>query len=279
MSTLTGGNPPIIRLPAISRTAFTQKPIAIPGATVVPLDKISSMREIDEILRNIAIQISAFTATQVLRKTAVTRTITFSGGVSQQIILGKSLKGYIIKNAAVVSSAGMIEGTLSDSVVVSGAGQSNEVSVGNFLYGHFWLRIEAVSINLDLDWYLQANGPFSGYADVKLLFPVSETGMTVQTFYKYTGQEGIAQQLRFRHEVVAGAGTVTFSLGYVFKGPLGGNSLGSVESVYLGPNRDVNTTSGFPLLEGESFAVFLEDGAELWGVTETDVTLNIFELQ
>lgn len=234
----------------------------------------------DKVLQNIATQLSAFSATQVLKRTMIPRSITI-GTTPTQVILSKSLKGYLILNqSSALASGTPSTGTLLASAARSADGnsQSSPLGVANYSSAHLYLDITA-NTGGTIDIYIQSQDPASGnWCDSGLIFANTDTLSAVGTYYAYIGSNGLASQLAARWDVLT-AGTFTFSIGYVLKDALPGSSAGVARTVYLGSNNGVTTASGFPLLEGQSWAFYMEQNSELWAVAQTSTILNVLELQ
>lgn len=277
-----------IRVPRVSPTEFSRQNLydGLSGLNGIGAVKPIPAPTTDELLRNMIGQLSTFQLTQILKKTMVPRAVTV-GTTPTRIILSRSYKGYIIVNPESILTGGAVEeGSLIGSgltgLSVSGDGSGVTIGVSNYKSAHIWLDIiSRDSGSPQYDFYLQARMPIStSWADVQLIFPDSEHATAVGTYYKFVDMEGIAENMRIRWvKVSGGVDVITFNSEYLLKDPLPGTAEGLSRTVYMGGNNGVTVNAGFPLLEGQSRDFTLEPGAELWGIANESVTMNVFELQ
>ena len=200
------------------------------------------------------------------------------GATAVQIIQSQFPKGYIILNPATLlgfTSTGTL--LASAARTADGNTQASSLGVANFRDMHMFLNISAVSGTAPtLDIISQAKDPVSGnWADINTLW----SGLTTAgTYYANIAGLGLASDFAIRW-VIGGSATptFTFSVGYVVKDGLPGTAAGVNKTVYLG-DRGVTTTSGFPLLEGQSRSFVVNENTELWAVADSSLELRIFEL-
>jgi uncharacterized protein YfiM (DUF2279 family) len=236
----------------------------------------------DEAVKSILGYIGMLSSTAVLRKGQSARVVTFVADEPQRVIHAKEWKAYLMINqSSALASGTTATGTLVASAERTAAGNSQGTSLGvaNFRSAHLFLDISAVVAagTSQLNLYSQANDPASGlWADGINVFPYALHNDAVGTYYAYIGPNGLASDLAMRWEIAGGSG-ITFSVGYVLKEGLPGSQTGVARTIYLNNSNKVNT-KGFPLLEGQSWALIVEPGVDLWGVTETALDLNVYEL-
>ena len=202
------------------------------------------------------------------------------GATAVRIIQSQFPKGYIILNPATLlgfTSTGTL--LASAARTTSGNTQASSLGVANFRDMHMFLNISAVSVTAPtLKIYSQAKDPVSGnWADVSLLWDLSESTAIAQTAYAQIAGLGLASDFALRWEITGTTPSFTFSIGYVVKDGLPGTAAGVNKTVYLG-DRGVTTTSGFPLLEGQSRSFVVNENTELWAVADSSLELRIFEL-
>lgn len=182
---------------------------------------------------------------------------------------------YLILNPS--ASIGLTSyGTIyTGNIAAAGNSQATPIGVANYLNAHYFLNVTAAAGGASYDFIQQAYDPVTGaWFDVQTVFAAVAA---VGNYYANVATLGTAINMAFRWAVVA-AGTLTCTLSYVLKDGVGGTSSGLVQTVYLGSSNAVNTTSGFPILEGERYTFLLEEGVELWGVAAADVTIRVFSL-
>jgi hypothetical protein len=126
-----------------------------------------------------------------------------------------------------------------------------------------------------MDIIAQAYDPATGkWADTQALWTgVNGTG----TLYANPGGLGLATDFSLRWVITGGSPSFTFSVGFVLKDGLPGSEAGIAKSIYLG-GPGVSTSSGFPLLEGQSRSWYMNENTELWGIADVPLDLKIFEL-
>lgn len=181
---------------------------------------------------------------------------------------------YLVLNPSKTTGLTTTVTGFSGTVAAAGNSQTTPGSIGvsGFYAGHFHLDVTAVTGTWDI--VAQSYDSISAkWFDVQTIFAgVAATG----SYYASVGTMGIATDLAFRWNPTA-AGSLTFSLGAVLKGGLGGSSAGLAQVVYLG-SQGVTTTSGFPLLESQKQAFIIGEGVQLWAVAGTSIDIRVFML-
>ena len=229
----------------------------------------SSDSQIEQYLRSLA-------ALNTITRGVVGRTVSVST-TATQIIQSQFPKGYIILNPATLlgfTSTGTI--LASAARTASGNTQSTSLGVANFRDMHLFLDITAVSgTSPTLEIVSQAKDPVSGnWAGVNTIW----SGLnSAQTAYANIAGLGLASDFAISWVIGGTTPSFTFSLGYVVKDGLPGTAAGVNKTVYLG-DRGVTTTSGFPLLEGQSRSFVVTENTDLWAVASSSLELRIFEL-
>lgn len=241
-----------------------------PDGSLTPVGD-AAMDPMGALLARIAGDTGVLSSVAILRRGLLGRTITVTT-TPQLIINAEYLRGYIILNPNELAGS-TAAGTLLASAVRSGTGSSSALGVANFLSGHFYLDITNISAAGTVTITLDTLDPVSGnWVVSQTIF--SAVG-TVGTYYAYVGELGVATDVRVSYSV--SVGTITFSVGYVLKNGLIGTSAGISQTIYLG-GPGVTTTSGFPLLNGQSQRFFLQENLQLWAVASATLPLKIFEL-
>lgn len=237
----------------------------------------------EDLLNQVSRQLGIMASTAVLRRGMINRIVSVST-TPALVIRATSLKGYLIINpSSALASGTTATGTLvaSASRAASGNSQASSLGVANFRSAHLYLDVSSLDSGTPtLDVYAQSLDPVSNnWADAQLAFDNAQIGApaAVGTYYAYLGPNGLGSDLAARW-VIAGGG-LTFSIGYVLKEGLPGSSTGLARTIYLGSTNGVASGAGFPLLEGQSWAFYMEENSELWAVGDTSLTLNVFELQ
>jgi len=238
--------------------------------SLVPVGE-GTMDPLSLLLQRIANDTGVIASTSLLRRGLLGRTVTVTT-TPQLIINAEYLRGYILLNPNELVGA-TSAGTILASAVRSGTGNSSSLGVANFLSGHFFIDITAASGGGTVALDLEVLDPASGnWAVAQTIFAASgATGTT----YAFVGELGIPTDVRIAWTIAAG--TVTFSVGFVLKNGLIGTSAGISQTIYLG-GPGVTTTSGFPLLNGQSQKFFLQENLQLFAVADATLPLKIFEL-
>jgi hypothetical protein len=198
---------------------------------------------------------------------------------AQRAILATQPKAYILVNPS--SSVGTtISGTLLASASRSGSGntQASSIGVANYMNMHLFLDI-TVSGGGTIVINTQAKDPLSG-AWANTQNDIFSSPSAVGTYYAGIGSLGVATDFAISWSVSAGSST--FSLGYVLKDGIMGSSTGLSRTIYLGANSGIisgSNSPGFPLLEGDRWAIFVKENTEIWAIAQTALNLNIIEMQ
>jgi hypothetical protein len=98
----------------------------------------------------------------------------------------------------------------------------------------------------------------------------------VGTYYVQLGTLGIDSNFALAWTV--GVQAITFSISGVEKDGLPGSSSGLDQTVYIGANSGINTSSGFPILEGTKEKFFIREETNVFGIAATPVSLKLFNL-
>ncbi len=180
---------------------------------------------------------------------------------------------YLFLNPA--RSIGLTFSQLLYSGTISADGETNSFGVANYMQLHFYLDVTAVSGGATVDFYHQVRDPISGnWVDAQVVFAsISAIG----TYYASVGTFGVSVDSRIRYDLL-GAGTMTCSISYTLKEGTIGGSNGLAQTIYIGPDRDVNIESGFPILEGQQQTFIIGDNTDVWGIAEVETPLRIFQL-
>jgi len=229
----------------------------------------------EELLSKIKGDTGIISSTMVLSRGLIGRNITVTT-TPQMVIDAQFLRGYILLNPNELTGA-TAAGTLLASASHGAAtadptGNSGTLGVANYLEGHFFVSVSAVSGGALVTVTLQALDPTSGaWFDVQALV----SGVGVSNTYAFVGSVGTATDIRVSWSVPAG--DATFSVGYVLKNGLIGTSSGISQTIYIG-GPEVSVVSGFPLLNGQSERFFLKENVQLWAVANATLPMKIFEL-
>lgn len=234
------------------------------------------MTQSEDLLNKIKGDTGIISSTMVLSRGLIGRNIIVTT-TPQLIIDAQFLRGYILLNPNQLTGA-TAAGTLLASASRGTAtanltGNSATLGVANYLDGHFFVNISAISGGAAVTVTLQALDPTSGnWFDVQTL--VSGVFVTGST-YAYVGSVGVATDLRVSWSITAG--DATFSVGYTLKNGLIGTSAGISQTIYIG-GPEVSVVSGFPLLNGQSERFFLKENVQLWAVANATLPMKVFEL-
>jgi hypothetical protein len=180
---------------------------------------------------------------------------------------------YIILNPS--TSVGLTTTVTGYSGTASNGDTSSSVGVAGFQQAHMLLNVTGITGGDSWDIYLQAYDSINSiWADSQALF----TGITATgSHYAFPDAFGIGTDIRFRFDRTAGAGNLTCTIGIILKNGVGGTIAGLSQAIYLG-GPGVTTVSGYPLLEGEDLRLIINEGVELYGIAETNITIRVFEL-
>lgn len=157
-------------------------------------------------------------------------------------------------------------------ISVAGNSQATPLGVSNYDSLHLYINI-ANAAGLTMNIIAQTISPINSvWVDVQDIYPAGFTANTDSYFS--LGNFGVTTQFALRWTIV---GTCTLTAGFVLKGGLGGSSSGLANTVFIG-NNGVTLQSGYPILEGQFRDFYLSENAELWGIVNNSVTINIIEL-
>lgn len=198
-----------------------------------------------------------------------------------KIIDGKFVRGYIVTNPNPQSGL-TTNGTLLASALrtagSSGNTESVPVGVASYKNASFYLDISATGggvVQIDL----LTQDPLSlNWATAQS--DIFGSPSTVGTYYASVGTVGIDKAMAIAWSVSA-AGSSTFSLSYILKDGLPGGSTGLQKTIYLGPNQNVNSSTGYPLTEGKERPLFTRPNTEVWAVSliSSGIDVVVFDLQ
>lgn len=230
---------------------------------------------LDQYLERIAKDTDILASVTLLKRGLFGRTVEVTT-TPQLIVNAEFLRGYIFLNpnelAGATAAGTLLASTSRGAATADLTGNSATLGVANFLDGHFYINVTAVSGGALVTIVLQALDPTSGtWIDVQDL----TTAVGVSSTYAYVGSVGVGTDLRVRWSL--GAGDATFSVGYNLKNGLAGTSAGLSQTIFLG-GPEVSVESGFPLLNGQSERFFLQENVQLWAVANATLPFKIFEL-
>ncbi len=198
-----------------------------------------------------------------------------------QIVDGRFLRGYLFVNPS--ASAGLTTtGTMFASAARTVLGSpytSVEVGTANFRNAAFFIDVTVFGAGSLIAVDLQTQDPVTNnWATAQAnIFPAAAI-TAVGTYYANVGNVGIDLNMRLvANLTVAGS---TFSIGYMLKDGLPGSSSGLARTIYLG-DANVNATTGFPLLEGQTLSKFFRPNTTLFAVSAVSAgtELRVFDLQ
>jgi len=185
---------------------------------------------------------------------------------------------YIILNPSNPLAAG---DALSTSIIHASAaevaaGNTQALSVIATAYRNAHLHLIVTAVTGTWDFYEQSLDPATlNWTDVQRIYTaITATG----NYYASVGTLGVVQSMAVRWDPVV-AGSITFALSLSLKDPIySGAASGIDKTIYLGPNSDINTTIGYPVLEGKERELIVGEGVEIWGVAGAPVEIRIFEV-
>ena len=228
------------------------------------------------IFEDMASSLRVLTALRTVGRGTSTRVIAV--GTSPVSIL-KSSKGQGCTIINPTTAIGLTSTTTilpSTVIVADGNTQLTSLGVANYDSLQLFLNVSAIVGGPSLEVYAQAQDPMSlAWVDTQLIFSVATTG----TSYANLGNNGVATNFALRWVLTAvGAESITVTVSAVLKGGLGGNASGSTASstVYIGV-QGVTTTAGWPLLEGQSRDIFVEENSELFAIADTTANIKVIE--
>lgn len=231
-------------------------------------------KKLDEILKNTDKIVRSFTVDRSFLGRNVSITTT-----PQEIVPSSYARGYRLINpaqSAGLTSQGVVQAATTS---VSGNTQSSSLGVANYRRLRLFLNITAITGSaLVVD--AQSQLPTSQVASTWVTTQGDVFGSPTTTGQYYADVDTFGVDFAFAISW-SGPTSVNFSVGYVLKDGLVGSAGGLTQTVYIGSGNGVNSTNGFPLLEGQEFSFFSAENMSLWAVSEISggITLKIFELQ
>lgn len=250
------------------------------GALVVGRDgfQASEGAEKDGYLERIVENSDILVATNVLGRAFIGRQFTIDT-TPQRIADGRFMRGYLLANptpSVGLTTTATILGSASRSS--TGNTRSSPLGVASYETARLFLDISAIT------------GAGSTVIDIQTQDPVSSNWATAQsdifgaptavgTYYANIGDVGVDRSLAVAFTV--NSTTSTFSVGAILKGGLPGGGTGLANTIFIGPDVNVNSTNGYGILEGKELKLFLRSNVELWAVSliSGGITLNVFDLQ
>jgi hypothetical protein len=152
----------------------------------------------------------------------------------------------------------------SGTLAAAGTTQATPVNCAGYETAHLHLTISAIAGTWDI--YTQSYDSLQGvWYDSQMVY--NALALTTDSGYDHIGTLGVAEQLAFRFDPTA-PGAITAELTVTLKGGTGTGLLSSLGIVHLG-NRSVNPVSGFPLLPSQYQIFQLEEGTQMWGISDT----------
>lgn len=200
-----------------------------------------------------------------------------AGAVTQIIQAQTSPHTYIIINPGEPNGFLPTGAIFSSALRVTGTYNSASFNVSPVDRIGLFLNITAVSggYSPTLTIATQSQDPVSaGWATTHTDIFSGVVTTTGSPFYYLVPENGTDQN--FRLQAVVGAGSVTFSVGYVNKG-LDYATIGNV--VYIG-QQNVNQGISFPLLAGQEKTICLQKSVPLYAFTPSnDMVIHIWQLE
>ncbi len=251
-------------------------PIDLQERLIVSGADVAAASSTGGLLKVIADNTGILVDINTIRHGLVGRAITV-GITPTRIIQNQFKRAYIIMNPSLVIGT-TAYGTLAASAVrtVDGNTQASPLGVANYRDMHLFLNVSAIAgASPSVDFYAQALDPVTlTWFDTQQIW--SAIG-SVGANYINIGGLGLSTDFAVRWDLSAGTTSITFSIGYVLKEGLPGTGAGVGKTIYLG-NSGVTSVAGFPLLEGQSRAFYMEENVELWAVAGASLDLRVFEL-
>lgn len=198
-----------------------------------------------------------------------------------QIVDGRFLRGYIFLNPS--ASAGLTTtGTMFASAARTVAGSpytSGEVGTANFRNAVFFLNVTVLGAGSLISVNLQTQDPLTNaWATAQTdIFGAAGIGAT-GAYYANVGNVGVDVNMRLVATLTVAS--ATFSISYILKDGLPGSSSGLTRTIYVG-DQNVTTTTGYPLLEGQTLNKFYRMNTLIYAVSAVTAgtELRVFDLQ
>jgi hypothetical protein len=235
---------------------------------------------LEVLLKNIDENVGILTVLNILERGFQARPVTVTTSPIQ-VVDGLFLRGYTFLNPS--QTAGLTStGTMFTSAARTVGGSpytSVEVGVSNYRAANFWLNVTVLAAGSLIDIQLETQDPITGSWAVAQDDIFGAAGITATgAYYANVGNVGVDVNMRLTADLTVA--DATFSVAYALKDGLPGSSSGLTRTIYLG-GQDVNSTTGFPLLEGQVLTKFFRRNTTLYAVSDVaaGVTLNVFDLQ
>ena len=238
------------------------------------LEKYGLEGMLSEIADNIHIQ----TMLNTLDRGFVSRDVVV-GTTPTLLIESPQPRGYLILNptltAGITTSVTLLTSSPRTSATIDTT--ASPVNVANFNTARLWLDITAVAggtptITINA---LTQDPVFNLWAESQ--GDIFGAPNSVSILYQSIGSLGIDSAFAIQ-SVIAGAGTITFSLSMLLKDGLPGTSTGVEPTVFLGATSGITTVSGFPLLAGNFEKWYMRENTPLYGIALVSSSIRIFEL-
>lgn len=265
----------------IRSKALSPIPSDIAGfGRIVPMsgrsDIIRPKLDSNEYLRSIAGATATLMQLETLGRGYSAQVITV--GVTPTLIYRSSQpRGIMLLNPA--RSAGLTKPLtllpLAARAVGAGDTTATPTGVGNYRTLALFLNVTVNGGGGTLQIDALTKDPLSG------LWATSQSNVfgglaAVGTYYVQLGALGVDSNFALAWTV--GVAAITFSVSGVEKDGLPGSSSGLDQTVYIGATSGINTTSGFPILEGAKEKFFIREETDVFGVAATPVNIKLFNL-
>lgn len=268
---------PMDLVPVDLRPRTVQEYTRGPQGALIPSGSLvqGGMSTLDKYLQQISDDTRILSSTVAIERGLIARLISVP---TTPVLIADAqfLRGYIFLNPA--TTVGLTAAsTLLASATFTGGEVSASLGVANFLSQHFMLNVTAVTGVGTLEIFAQTLDPTTlTFIDVPgPLFSVASADVPIGV-YATPAEFGVATDMRVR-VVVTGATDFTLSLGTVLKNGLAGTSSGVNQTIFIG-SAGVTTTTGFPILEGQSERFYLRENTKLFAVADSTLELRVFEL-
>lgn len=238
--------------------------------------------DLNDIVGKISDNVEILASTTVLERGLVAQVFNVTT-TPVLVVDGIYRRGYIFLNPTPpvgLTANGTIFASAFHAALATGDSTATPVGVASYRTARFWLDISASTggaVKVDL---LSRDPLTLNWADVPGGGDIFASPIAVGTYYANVGNVGVDSQMALRFTVSA-AGTSTFSVSYLLKDGLPGGPTGLSNTVFLGANSNVNSQTGFPLIEGATFEKYFRENTQLWAVSlsATGTNLTRFELQ
>lgn len=159
---------------------------------------------------------------------------------------------------------------------LTGDSHLTPIGVANYDSLHFFINVTAITPGATFNIVAQVMDELTGvWVDVQDIVPAGITA--AGNYYGFFSGFGVCSNFAIRWTDNGGGGNLVASMGYTLKNGLGGSSLGSANTVFIG-SAGVTPFGGYPILEGQYRDFNMRENVELYGVTGgTIVNINIIE--